>query len=587
MTFHYRYLIISLTFIFLFSVSASAQEYSVHKEHSEAFGIKDNLPSEFDEKGAGIIPLQYDKSKMTGTIIYGYLPDWEYPSTRQYLRYDILTHIAAFDFTVSNTGAITNPSGWPWTDVINTAHANGVKVTLCAVNFEASDINTIMTNSTVKQTFFNNLKNRIQQYQLDGVNIDFEGLNQSDRGTVLNTFMADLKTFINTHFPGMEVSFAGPAITTNGWNVAGLANACDFIFIMGYAFYGSWSTTTGACAPLTGGTYNITNTVLTQYATVTNSNPQKLVLGVPYYGLRWTTQTQNPHSPVIAYINSTRFRDDALLVQQYGLLWATDNQVPWYRYQSGNTWYQVWYDDDSSLGLKYALAQSKNYAGVGMWALGYDGSRNELWDELYRRFYQQIPVELQSFTAVPEGFVVILKWITATELNNKEFIIERKSNSDNEMNSGWKVAGNITGRGTTTAPNDYVYFDAVTEPGEYTYRLKQIDLDGSHKYSQEINVTVSDSRSGIVLEQNYPNPFNNTTRIKYYLQDQGKESPNGVVTLKVFDVLGREVARLVDGTVATGVHQIDFSAVGLPSGFYSYELRTGKERIVRKMNVLR
>lgn len=581
-----RFSAVYLVILFL-TFPAIAQEYSVHREHQQIFGTDQNLPSEFDEKGAGIIPLQFDKSKMTGTIIYGYLPDWEYPTSRQYLRYDILTHIAAFDFVVSNTGAITNPSGWPWTDVINAAHANGVKVILCAVNFTASDINTIMTNSTVKQTFFNNLKTRIQQYQLDGVNIDFEGLNQSDRGVVLNTFMADLKAFINTNFPGMEVSFAGPAITSGGWNVAGLADACDFIFIMGYAFYGSWSTTTGACAPLTGGTYNITNTVLTQYSAVTNSNPQKLVLGVPYYGLKWTTQNQNPHSPVIDYVSSTRFRDDVILSQQYGLLWATDNQVPWYRYQSGGAWYQVWFDNDSSLGLKYALAQSKNYAGVGMWALGYDGSRNELWDELYRRFYAQVPVELTSFTAESEGFLVSLKWSTASEKNNKEFIIQKNKSLSDGQSAKWEDIGSVIGRGTTSNVTSYKFYDAADEEGTYFYRLIQVDLDGKRRYSDEIKVEVKKQETGSALEQNYPNPFGNFTSITYSLPKSGEENLGRLVSLRIYDILGREVKILVNEIKLSGSYTVEFNASELPAGIYFYELSAGNLRIIRKMSIIK
>ena len=220
-------------------------------------------------------------------------------------------------------------------------------------------------------------------------------------------------------------------------------------FIMGYSFYGSWSTTTAPCAPLTGGSINITNTVNTQYGGVIPGNANKLILGVPYYGLKWTTETQNAGSAVISYVSSTRFKDDIVNGPIYGVLWSDTRQTPWYRFQSGGVWNQIWYDTDSSLGLKYALAQSKNYRGVGMWALGYDGARLEYWNELYNRFYSNVPVELNSFSANVNGSNVTLNWSTSTETNNHGFEVYRKNKNDGE----YILAGFVKGNGTSTEKN--------------------------------------------------------------------------------------------------------------------------------------
>jgi len=359
-----------------------SQDFSIHRLHQEEFGSEFKIErGEFDD--IPIIPLQ-ENHKMTGEKkVFGYLPDWEYGSgTHNFIRYDLLTHIACFDFSVSSNGSVSNPSYWPWTDVINTAHNNGVKTILCLVNFNKDDIRAIITNEAVKMTLFNNLKTKIIAYQFDGVNIDFEGLYNDDKGIRINSFMSDLKQWFETEIPGLEISFAGPAVNWgNYWDLGGLAEACDYIFIMGYSFWGSWSSTSGPCSPLSGGTYNITNTILSQYGTVTSQYPGKLILGVPYYGLQWKTETQNPGSPVISYVASTRLKNSIPLAQQYGYLWSTTYKTPWYRYNNG-TWNQVWFDDDSSLGLKYDLAAQKNLLGIGMWALGYDAGINDLWQTI-------------------------------------------------------------------------------------------------------------------------------------------------------------------------------------------------------------
>ncbi len=378
--------ILSLQFIL-----AQTEPVSIHHKDWQAHQHLGNQPSFFDPSGLNILPLALSKKADLSHTVFGYLPDWEYSNARSNLRYDLLTHIATFDFYVNASGNISNPSYWPWTDVINAAHAQGVKVILTAVNFDSDVIHTLLTNSTAKNNFFKQARDKMNTYKLDGINIDFEGLKSADRGSLLNGFMDDLTDYLHSEIPGSEVSFAGPAVNWGGWDLSGLAASCDYIFIMGYAFYGSWSSTSGPSAPLTGGSYNISNTVNTQYAAVTTNNPQKLILGVPYYGTRWKTSSGNAYASTLDYLGHPRFADAQVEVQQYGREWDSKSQTPWYNYQSGSDWYQVWYDDAASLGLKYDLAESKNYRGVGMWALGYDRSRDELWQELQSRYYFDPP----------------------------------------------------------------------------------------------------------------------------------------------------------------------------------------------------
>jgi len=378
---------------------------SIHRYEYELHRNLPKMPSFFDPSGKGIKHLFVKKSAVNAPskAIFGYLPYWEYTEARNYLQYDVLTHLAVFDFGANETGSISNPSYWPWTDVINAAHDHGVRVIMTLVNFNADQIHTILTDTTVKKTLFANINKLLGQYVLDGVNIDFEGLYADDRGSLLNGFMADLSASVKQRFPAAEISFAGPAVNWGGWDLLGLSESCDYIFIMGYAFSGGWSANAGPTAPLTGGSYNVTNTVTVQYAEVVRSHPEKLILGVPYYGCRWKTKDGKIRSEAIDFIDNPFFTQSKKEAENYGDFWDSYSQTPWYKYQIGTQWYQVWYDNAASLAKKYDLADSKHLKGVGMWALGYDDGRSELWNLLRQRY---LP-ESEPPAEVPKSIVVL------------------------------------------------------------------------------------------------------------------------------------------------------------------------------------
>lgn len=337
-----------------------------------------------------IIPLQENNGIPTSTVM-GYLPYWEYPEAMEYLQFDILSHIAVFDFELNSDGTLDNPPNWPWIDLINTSHENGVRVILSATNFNSSQIHNLLTNDAIKSTFFNEVHIILQQYQLDGINIDFENLASADRGEILNNFMYDLTQYLHNVNSDYEISFAAPPINWGGWDFYGLANSCDYLFIMGYNFYGSWSNTSGACAPLIGGNYNITKVITDEYWDVVQCCPDKLILGVPYYGNKWTTQSNSAYSTVIDHINQPTYKNAINKLEQDTIIWdATSNTSwGWYKYSD---YYQIWFDNDSSLGLKYDLSAEYSLAGTGIWALGYDGNRMELWDELWKHYGKPVDV---------------------------------------------------------------------------------------------------------------------------------------------------------------------------------------------------
>lgn len=181
-----------------------------------------------------------------------------------------------------------------------------------------------------------------------------------------------------------------------------------------------------------------------------------------------------------------------------------------------------------------------------------------------------IPVELTSFTAAATGNNVQLNWSTASEINNQGFDIQRKT-----YNSEFESVGFVGGAGTTTETRNYSFTDEVSN-GTYTYRLKQMDFDGTFEYSNEIEVDVN-IPAVYALEQNYPNPFNPSTTINFSLANEG------FVKLAVYNTLGQEVMTLVNEVKESGAHSVTFDASLLTSGAYFYKLETAQFSQTKKM----
>ncbi|MDP2364190.1 MAG: hypothetical protein Q8M94_10530, partial [Ignavibacteria bacterium] len=143
-----------------------------------------------------------------------------------------------------------------------------------------------------------------------------------------------------------------------------------------------------------------------------------------------------------------------------------------------------------------------------------------------------IPVELISFYALQNNELVELNWITVTELNNLGFHIEKSLDKSN-----WYNIGFVEGKGTTTELNYYSYIDSNLIQVEQFYRLKQVDYNGSFKYSNIIS-SIKSTPDEFNLILCYPNPFNNSTTIQFILDN---DEP---VQLLIYNSLGELINKL-------------------------------------------
>ncbi len=204
-----------------------------------------------------------------------------------------------------------------------------------------------------------------------------------------------------------------------------------------------------------------------------------------------------------------------------------------------------------------------------------DGGTLSVWTAIINDTTSVVPVELSSFTYEVSNGKVKLTWQTSSETNNRGFEIQRRNDSND-----WVTIGYVDGKGTTTNPAEYYFTDEPQVSGIYYYRLKQFDFNGSIQYSKTIEADVRIIKE-FVLEQNYPNPFNPTTTIGYELP---RESD---VIIKVFDVLGNEVATLVNGKQPAGVHEVKFDGSKEGSGIYIYRMSIGDYTLTRKMILMK
>jgi photosystem II stability/assembly factor-like uncharacterized protein len=275
-------------------------------------------------------------------------------------------------------------------------------------------------------------------------------------------------------------------------------------------------------------------------------------------GSNWTALQNVPATPSTYFISYAHGTQGSYVITSSSNVGAPEPTFPGSRFTSddGATWSPL---------MDNLPHFPTSFSNDG-W--GWSGGINDL---IYKIFKDSVvPVELVSFTANVTGNEIELFWQTATETNNKGFEIYRNGN---------KIAF-VEGKGTTTERQDYSFTDKNLQPGIYNYRLNQLDFDGTQAVVGELTVYLSLPEQ-FALEQNYPNPFNPSTTIRYSIPT------SEFVTLKVYDVLGNEVATLVNEEKPAGSYEVNFNAAELSSGIYFYTLQSGSFTQTKKLILMK
>jgi spore germination protein YaaH len=384
--------------------------------------------------------------------------------------FSLLTTVAFFGLHVQDDGTFAADSGWNvWnssqlTSLLSTAHAHGTKVVVSIILQDFSPGTPHMCAGLMHGTAtVNNIAAEVRAKGVDGVNLDYEGLNGScgtaDSSWARHDFTNFTGLLRSTLPAGSYLSvdtYASSAADPLGFfDIPGLNSHVDSFFVMAYDLeYSNWSRAPTSCsrfclgptAPLTGYYYNDTSTASQYIAKVA---PSKVILGVPYYGRKSCvsspTANQYPTTAVVADAYTDAMGESTAAMVKPGSYAAHRDandpagQERWdvWVNTSLNCIRELYWDDAVSLGAKYALINTDNLRGVGIWTLNYGGGTPELWAALNSYFACPVAVTPPASAGTTEFSVAFSAGSCAVAY----FDIEQ---FDNTSNQGWFALNPVT-----------------------------------------------------------------------------------------------------------------------------------------------
>ena len=401
--------------------------------------------------------------------VFGFLPYWEVSDSSTSFNWSVLSTVAYFSVGAVQDGNLlkknsdgsvtTGWGGWTsskMTSIINAAHQRGTRVVLTITCFawtsgQQTTQSNLLGDPTARSNLARQVAAAVAERGADGVNLDFEPIvsGYADEFTAL---VRSVRSELDAIAPGYQLTFDTTGYIGNyPLEAATAPGGADAIFIMGYDYRGSSATQAGSISPLTGPVYDLTDTVSAYAARV---SPSKLILGVPYYGRAWSTATDELHAKNISgtqYGTSVTavYGAAADLAAQYGRRYDAIEQAPWTAYQKQTctttygcvtAWRQLYYDDAASLKLRYDLINRTGLRGAGIWALGYDGTRPELYQALGDKFLHDTTAPLVgvialSITQRDAGFEV--RWVGQDESSMGTYDVQ--VSTDGGVWTNWRM----------------------------------------------------------------------------------------------------------------------------------------------------
>lgn len=364
-----------------------------------------------------ISPISYLESHLSSPInsnkiVYGFLPYWNLKYADQ-LHITDLTHLAYFAIDLNADGSLNIKQnskelepGWnqfnknTFRKVLFQSKLLNQKSVVTITAMDPDVIESLLTDQSNKENALNNILDLYRQNDLDGLNIDFEhiGYPSDTIRQSFTSFIQSLKTRCQIIKPGCFVDvdvFGDTGRKQRLQNLSELNAVVDHIIVMAYDYHRKTSTQAGPVAPLRGAcNQTLTNQcfdqdISTNLAEITKLvSPQKIILGIPFYGYEWQTATDQ-------YLSNTYAKTGALAsyqrimslfsdskISSLSAQWSNTSLSPYLTYFEEDKLYQIHFENPQSLQLKVDLVKTANLGGLAIWALGYETPYLDLWQPL-------------------------------------------------------------------------------------------------------------------------------------------------------------------------------------------------------------
>jgi hypothetical protein len=308
---------------------------------------------------------------------------------------------------MESDGNLSDLHGWDGatsTALRNEAHANGVRYILTVVNFSAESIDALVNDPEARANGVEQLVGAVLAMNADGVNIDFESVPVSAKAG-LTAFVTETTDAFHAAIPGSYVTVATPAVDWSGaFDYDQLAIHSDGLMIMGYGYH--WKNgNPGPISPVTSGDIwgekTLTWTIEDYFQWGGPENHDKYILGLPFYGRDWPSEdTSMPGTALSSGAYEPYYNCKSRAAALGGFKWDEHSKTSYFMEMIDGVWHQVWCDDGPSWDEKLALVEEYNLQGVGIWALGYDGTTTDYWESISAAFIdspaEPVPDEIDA-----------------------------------------------------------------------------------------------------------------------------------------------------------------------------------------------
>lgn len=272
-------------------------------------------------------------------------------------------------------------------DYVNYCHSQGVEVWALVSNLENKDADstTVLTHTSKRQNLVNQIVSMAIQYNLDGINLDFEALNREDVEDAYIEFVRELSIKCANNGIVLSIDNYVPSSYTSFYNRAEQANFADYVVIMGYDEHYAGSKEEGSVASLSWVKQGVTDTL----AEVPSD---QVILGMPFYTRVWALTPQGDTTnedesadtdyDVSSQIYGMRAAETLIASNNATKTWLSDCGQNYAEFKNGNVIYKVWLEDSASAEERLKLVDENKLAGASFWKLGFETS--SIWDTIIK-----------------------------------------------------------------------------------------------------------------------------------------------------------------------------------------------------------